>query len=189
MMTAGSSSIHHVAIARGSPGILAAPGTYLQIVNAGFPLTVRIDGMPETKLLPGQGIHTPEEFSRVVFHTPGNIAAEIDVWCGYSEFIDRRVNQYEAPTELVPWPREKIEANETVDFSGEAPSLGYYRRRNITISNLDPAISLWIYKGEVRGGVVRPGETICLSETGRISVKNTATAAVAVAIGEYWWLV
>ncbi|WP_043588557.1 hypothetical protein [Geminisphaera colitermitum] len=188
-MLSGSSTIHLVVIPSPAPAVLVARGRYIQIVNALGPVLVKVDEESETLLRAGQGIRYDEDFSRIVVRLPDGGAGNVDIWTGYSEFIDRRVDQVEARAVPVPvCPGGIIPANEKIDLSGVATG-NHFRRKCVVISNLDGAVALELQnEAGVSWGIVRAGETISHVTSEFIRIKNPATAAVQVRIAEFWYL-
>lgn len=185
-------SIHRVVIPDGEnvPGPLNASGSSLFIVNTVGRIRVKIDDQPENILKTGQGFNAfaGDTFSRIEFRSVNGKRTELDVWVGYTEFIDRRLDQIAAPSLMVPYPLAAIPPKQTVDFKGN-PTKDLIRRESITISNESSEGKLKLVNASgYAWGIVRPGESITHHTSEYVGVYNESGAAISVVIGENWWI-
>ncbi|MDR1279496.1 MAG: hypothetical protein LBK99_01570 [Opitutaceae bacterium] len=187
------SSIYPVIIPAGANGrgFLSITGSNIHILRATGPVNVKIDDQPEVQLLAGQSLnmYPGDTFSRIEFGNPAGTRMLLDVWAGYTEFIDNRLEQIPAMSEIRGTPAIIVPANGKLDFPGNPAETRLFRRDSITVSNNDPAnpLSLVDGTGEVFG-IVRAGETITHHTAGYVGVKNNTADNIPVAIGENWWV-
>lgn len=169
-------------------------GNYLQYVDGSAPVEIRKVGGSWDQYWIGTGTGN-ERFTGFEVRNPAAYEVAIYLWVDTVEFIDRRRNQIEAPTEFAPvqdvagiYVGGAILGNQALDLSGAAGA-GRVRRKAVQISNLDPAQNLLLQDNAGRTGfIVRPGESITQPISGFLRIKNAQTDPVACAVSEIWWL-
>lgn len=171
------------------------PGQYWSYVEGTGPILVRLDEQPASLIDPGVTLFAGEgqQFDRFEMSNPTGLAMTIVVWIGYTDRIDRRRNQIEAPTEFVPVPSAApyvggvLAATSQLDLPGN-PTTTRIRRKAIVVVNLDPAIALELCDAAgVVGAVVRATESVTLPISGFVRIKNSSGAPVACHLSEIWW--
>lgn len=187
-------SIYRIFLKAGQTLPHPAAGRFLQYVDGNAPVDVRKDGVDWSTYWIGTG--TGERpFRSFEVRNPEPYDVTVYFWAGEEEFIDRRRNQIEAPTEFAPvadvagvYVGGVLAPGAALNLSGAAPE-GRVRRKAVQVFNLDPAVNILLQDSAGRtGGVVRPGETITQPVSGFLRIKNDAGAGLACAISEIWWL-
>lgn len=169
-------------------------GDFLQYIDGTAPIRIRKSGGSFNEYWIGTGTGRAA-FTSFEVENPSANEITVYLWVDYEEFIDRRRNQIEAPTEFAPvqdvagvYVGGVLAAGAALDLYGAAPA-GRVRRKAVQVANLDPAVNLLLQDITSRTGfVVRPGESIALPVSGFLRVKNGAGAAVSCAVSELWWL-
>ena len=169
-------------------------GRYFQFIEGPAPIRVRLFGGSFSEFWVGTGTQSPEAFPSLELENPETYAVTVFIWVDENEWIDRRRNQIEAATDLIPvadvagvYVGGALLANAALDLSGAAPD-GYVRRKAVQVANLDPAVNLLLQDAAGRTGfVVRPGDSITQPVSGFLRIKNDQATPVACAISEIFW--
>jgi hypothetical protein len=179
----------------------AIPGTYFIYLDGPGEIQVQLDEQPASSVWVGSalvpGIYHGQEqaFSMVRMRNLTAAAIRITVWIGYTDFIDRRRDQIDAPSTLVAVPDLALVyvagvllANQSLPLTG-APALpSHIRRKALQIANLDPGTTLKVKDVDGRiAMIVRAGETITQPISGPVSLVNDTGAGVACWVSEIWF--
>lgn len=123
----------------------------------------------------------------------------LQIQAGYGDYIDNRLNIVRTrPASLQPVVDaladgigagiSSIAATTAVAFPSTPPT-GYLHRKSITISNLDPALPLYIRDGSGAVlGVIFANTAQVYFLSGDVEVYNPNPAPVACYVGEIWYL-
>ncbi|RRJ97879.1 hypothetical protein Ga0100231_005345 [Opitutaceae bacterium TAV4] len=185
-----NSSIIPIVIEAGKMTPINQRAHYVQILNAVGTVEIRVDAGSPKPLLSGQGLHCPEGFSRLEFRNPAGVRTEFNVWVGNALFIDQRIDQIEAHTEMIAPANGGsviIQPNGSVDLPG-TPDVRKIRRKAVVVSNTSN--ELYLEFRDASGGVtgiVRANETITHHVSGFVRIHNPQTAPLAATISEIWW--
>ncbi len=134
-------------------------GEFIQYVDGPAPLRIRKNGGSWDEYWIGTGTGR-EPFTSFEVENPSGFEVTIYLWVDSVEFIDRRRNQIEAPTEFDPvaevagvYVGGALLANQALDLSGNPPA-GRVRRKAVQIFNLDPSSNLLLCSPSVDSVVV-----------------------------------
>lgn len=177
------------------------PGTYFIYLDGPGEIEVQLDGQSPSRiwvgsaLVPGTYEGREQSFSLVQMRNVSASAIRITVWIGFTDFIDRRRDQIEAPSELVAVPDLAtvyesgiLLANQSLALTGAATIATRIRRRALQVVNLDPSTSIKIKDAAGRVAlIVRAGETITQPISGGVFIVNDTGAGVACWMSEIWW--
>lgn len=180
----------------------AIPGTYFVYLDGPGEIEVQLDEQPPSRvwvgaaLVPGIYQGKEQSFGMVKMRNVTAAAIRITVWIGFTDFIDRRRDQIDAPSDLVAvddlatvYVSGILLANQSLPLTGAATIPTRIRRKAVQVVNLDPSTSIKIKDGAGRVAlIVRAGETITQPISGAVSIVNDTGAGVACWISEIWFV-
>lgn len=174
--------------ANGTNGIDAF-GIAFYVVSATADLKVKSDRTPFKSYKQGTGEKfTPEfEFQRIEFENQNAFDVVVEIWYGFGEYIDRRFELLDAPTEATA-------ASGTVPAAGEItfngiPSGNQVRRKYAIITNLDAANPLKIrdLNSNNMATVFKEQNFVVDSSAGFI-IGNETGSGIAYEVAEIWYI-
>jgi hypothetical protein len=169
---------------------LNVAGRVVQVLSAGSPIGLKIGEQPKSVFRPGTGckFQSPDEFKRIEVTNEATFQQKIELWVGYSEYIDIRQTQLEPETELKAWDGTQIGAGLGVTFPPVLTGTRI-RRKAIMFDNQDPTSSLqWRDVDGNVGGYVRPDQIIQQPLSGTVELFNPTGGNIACSVSEIYWL-
>ncbi len=162
-------------------------GASFYLLRCAGPVFVRTDNTPEKPYLEGTGEDFPADFSRLEIRNPTAEPISFSVWYGWGRYIDTRSAVYDGYTETAAHPVAVIPGNTSWPFLGSA-SGNRVQRKALVVSNLDPAIILWVCDGAGNKALACfPQQSAVIQSAGPLVVKNEQAAPVNCAVSEVWY--
>lgn len=127
------------------------------------------------------------EFQRLEFSNNNSFPVVAFVWYGFGEYIDRRFELLDAPTEIQGFSGNLAGAS-GLTFDG-VPSDNKIRRKYAIVTNLDPAAKL-----QIRDASGNPMATVfkeqnfIVDTSSEFEVYNTTGSTIAYQVAEYWYV-
>ncbi len=148
----------------------------------------------------GKSFTAEQFFGAIELRNTSASAIVVTMFIGFGDYIDHRTNivgnrlssilpVIEPKTKPLANPAVTLAAATALALSGVAPSTLYLRRKAIVVSNIDPNNNLQVRDAaNIVMLTIFPQTSITLPLSESCNIFNPNVAAVALSVGEIWWM-